>query len=97
MASHNKNDNSGCDTNRENERQMNTRISNLSSTLCDKAAGSTPAPLFHNSGTVAGTCETHAKMTTYPAKKQMHKRIMMLIALCLAFATAVPVMVLAAS
>ena len=97
MASQNNNNSSHGNTNREHERQMNVPISKLSSRVCDKRAGSTPAPLFRNREPVAGIYETQVAMTTYRAKKQMHKRIMMLIALCLAFATAIPVMVLAAS
>lgn len=75
---------------------MNAPLSNWSSQLCKEEPGSTPVLLLETRATIVDSTTMQTPMKSYKARKRLQKRIMLLMALCLAFATAVPVMVLAA-
>ena len=75
---------------------MNHQLSFQSSLICDDAGTSKSTP--------ASSCKALAQRTAGKAQeigmttqKVVNKKLMLLMAMCLVFATAVPVMVLAAS
>jgi hypothetical protein len=64
--------------------------------MCDGGASSTLTPLFEFVDHTNSPKNKKDKMREYALDRRRHKRIMAMIALCLVFATAVPVIVLAA-
>ena len=71
---------------------MNGQLSFQSSAMCDDASPSTLVSALANQATAINT----QRITDMATQKLVNKKRMFLMALCLVFATAVPVVVLAA-
>ena len=75
---------------------MNAELSIQSSALGQSGSGSTLTPLLNVIKSNDRPDSGRQQMTHHNTNKRDQKRIMILMALCLTFATAVPVMLLAA-
>lgn len=75
---------------------MNGRLSIQSSQMCDDDASLTHIPAVQHDLHLAGINQTR-QARPMMSQTLNHKKLMLLMALCLVFATAIPMIVLAAS